>query len=152
MSGQKAIKMWDVEGSLGGWSSSQKKCFDAGQILDRNQSEMGARRMERGKAGAVVWRHVLLEGLGLRLTARCGGNGGVAMRQRDGGEKGAAFIKARAGRMPPIVILLFLSEPALSVVSQRRVRGHGWAVWPRRRCPRQAVARLVPAALALHSC
>jgi hypothetical protein len=49
--------MWGVEQALGGWAAAQRKFFDAGQILDRIQSEVGARRMERGKAGAVVQRH-----------------------------------------------------------------------------------------------
>jgi hypothetical protein len=54
---QKPVKMWGVEQALGGWAAAQRKFFDAGQILDRIQSEVGARRMERGKAGAVVQRH-----------------------------------------------------------------------------------------------
>lgn len=49
--------MWNVEASLGGWGAAQRKFFDAGQVLDRIQSEVGARRVERGKAGARVERH-----------------------------------------------------------------------------------------------
>lgn len=55
--GQRPVKMWNVESSLGGWGAAQHKFFDAGQVLDRIQSEVGARRVERGKAGARVERH-----------------------------------------------------------------------------------------------
>ncbi|GBF96023.1 hypothetical protein Rsub_08838 [Raphidocelis subcapitata] len=57
LAGQRSVKLWNVEDALGGWSAAQKKFFDAGQILDRIQSEVGARRMARGKAGAAVLRH-----------------------------------------------------------------------------------------------
>lgn len=46
-----------MEGKLGGWAAAQRKFFDAGMILDRMQSEVGARRMAKGKAGAAVLRH-----------------------------------------------------------------------------------------------
>lgn len=55
--GSKAVKLWNVEDALGGWGPAQAKFFDAGCILDKIQSEVGARRMARGKAGAVVRRH-----------------------------------------------------------------------------------------------
>jgi hypothetical protein len=56
--GRKAAKLWDVDAALGGWRAVQSKFFDAGRILDRIQSEVGARRVARGKAGEVVRRHV----------------------------------------------------------------------------------------------
>ena len=51
------MKLWNVEQALGGWAAAQRKFFDAGMILDRIQSEVGARRMARGKAGKTVQRH-----------------------------------------------------------------------------------------------
>lgn len=49
--------MWNVEDALGGWVAAQRKFFDSGKVLDRIQSEVGARRVARGKAGAIVQRH-----------------------------------------------------------------------------------------------
>lgn len=55
--GQPPVKLWDVERALGGWPAAQRKFFDAGQVLDRIQAEVGAKRLARGKAGAAVTRH-----------------------------------------------------------------------------------------------
>ncbi|KIY99437.1 Sulfate-binding protein Flags: Precursor [Monoraphidium neglectum] len=57
LAGRGGVQMWNVEDALGGWAAAQRKFFDAGRILDRIQSEVGARRLARGKAGAVVRRH-----------------------------------------------------------------------------------------------
>ncbi|KAI8471299.1 MAG: hypothetical protein J3K34DRAFT_417739 [Monoraphidium minutum] len=57
LAGQRTVRMWDVEARLGGWPAAQRKFFDAGRLLDAIQADVGARRLARGKAGAVVRRH-----------------------------------------------------------------------------------------------
>eukprot|EP00775_Hariotina_reticulata_P005802 gene5802-6042_t len=51
LAGQAQVKMWTVDQQLGGWAAAQKKFFDAGQILDEIQVDVGARRMQARKAG-----------------------------------------------------------------------------------------------------
>lgn len=48
--GQPSIKTWTVDKELKGWSAAQKKFFDAGQILDEIQADVGARKLEARKA------------------------------------------------------------------------------------------------------
>lgn len=43
------IKLWTVDKELKGWAAAQRKFFDAGQILDQIQADVGARRMEERK-------------------------------------------------------------------------------------------------------
>jgi ABC-type sulfate transport system substrate-binding protein len=50
LAGQPSIKMWTVDKELGGWSAAQRKFFDAGQVLDEIQADVGARKMEARKA------------------------------------------------------------------------------------------------------
>lgn len=51
LSGQGRVKMWTVDKELGGWAAAQRKFFDAGQVLDEIQSDVGARKMAARKAG-----------------------------------------------------------------------------------------------------
>lgn len=50
------VKLWSVDRELGGWAAAQVKFFDAGQILDEIQADVGARRMEQRRAGLVLQR------------------------------------------------------------------------------------------------
>jgi ABC-type sulfate transport system substrate-binding protein len=50
------VKLWTVEKELGGWTAAQRKLFDAGQVLDVIQAEVGARRMEERRAGKAPQR------------------------------------------------------------------------------------------------
>ncbi|WIA37764.1 hypothetical protein OEZ86_014637 [Tetradesmus obliquus] len=51
LAGQPQIKMWTVDKELGGWGSAQRRFFDAGEILDQIQADVGARKAEARKAG-----------------------------------------------------------------------------------------------------
>jgi ABC-type sulfate transport system substrate-binding protein len=50
LAGQPSIKMWTVDKELGGWAAAQRRFFDAGQVLDEIQADVGARKMEARKA------------------------------------------------------------------------------------------------------
>lgn len=49
MIGQPQIKLWTVDKELKGWAAAQHKFFDAGEILDQIQADVGARKMEARK-------------------------------------------------------------------------------------------------------
>jgi ABC-type sulfate transport system substrate-binding protein len=51
LAGQPNIKLWTVDKELGGWAAAQRRFFDAGQVLDEIQADVGARKMEARKAG-----------------------------------------------------------------------------------------------------
>jgi ABC-type sulfate transport system substrate-binding protein len=40
-------QLWTVDDVFGGWAAAQSRFFDAGQILDRIQEELGRRRVEQ---------------------------------------------------------------------------------------------------------
>eukprot|EP00882_Tetradesmus_deserticola_P032409 GHRQ01036780.1.p1 GENE.GHRQ01036780.1~~GHRQ01036780.1.p1 ORF type:complete len:150 (-),score=41.02 GHRQ01036780.1:190-639(-) len=50
LTGQPKIKVWTVDRELGGWAAAQRRFFDAGQVLDEIQADVGARKMEARKA------------------------------------------------------------------------------------------------------
>lgn len=52
LAGQPSVKTWTVDRELKGWAAAQRRFFDAGQILDQIQADVGARRMEARKTAA----------------------------------------------------------------------------------------------------
>lgn len=50
LEGQPSVKVWTVDKELRGWPAAQEKFFDAGQILDQIQADVGARKLEARKA------------------------------------------------------------------------------------------------------
>jgi sulfate/thiosulfate transport system substrate-binding protein len=51
LAGQPPVKLWTVDELLHGWPAAQRKFFDAGEVLDEIQADVGARRMAARRAG-----------------------------------------------------------------------------------------------------
>jgi sulfate transport system substrate-binding protein len=85
------VRLWSVDGALGGWPEAQRALFDPGAVLDQIQSDVGGRRMEAQRAAASAASAARWEGVGRALFGWMGGGGG------GGGGGGSTPAAAAAG-------------------------------------------------------
>ena len=75
-SGSAGVRLWSVDGALGGWAAAQAELFDPGRVLDQVQADVGGRRMEAQRAEASAASAARWEGVGRALFGWMGGGGG----------------------------------------------------------------------------